>query len=115
MILGLTEPTGGRVMYRGRDVGRLSGRDHALFRKEVQAVFQDPYGIYNPFYRIDRVFRLAVRKFNLASSRSEAQAMIHDALRAVDLRPRDVLGRYPHQISGGERQRVMLARLYLIR
>src|SRR5262245_11225345 len=115
MILGLTEPTSGRVMYRGQDVGRLHGRDHALFRKEVQAVFQDPYGIYNPFYRIDRVFKLAVRKFNLAATPAEAQSLIHAALRAVDLRPRDVLGRYPHQISGGERQRVMLARLHLIR
>lgn len=115
MILGLTEPTSGSVLFRGRDVARLSGRDRALFRKEVQAVFQDPYAIYNPFYRIDRVFQLAVRKFKLAATRAEAQALIHEALRAVDLRPRDVLGRYPHQISGGERQRVMLARLYLIR
>jgi peptide/nickel transport system ATP-binding protein len=115
VILGLTQPTGGCVMFRGRDVARLSGRDHALFRKEVQAVFQDPYAIYNPFYKIDRVFSLAMRKFRLATNRAEEQALIHAALRAVDLRPPDVLGRYPHQLSGGERQRVMLARLYLIR
>jgi len=80
----------------------------------VQPVFQDPYGIYNPFYRVERVLELLIRNFRLGS-RSQARGMIEDALRAVDLRPQDVIGRYPHQLSGGERQRVMLARIYLLR
>jgi peptide/nickel transport system ATP-binding protein len=81
----------------------------------VQAVFQDPYGIFNPYYRINRVFDMTIKKFNLAGSAKEKQELIEDALRAVNLRPPDVLGRYPHQLSGGERQRVMLARAYLLR
>src|SRR5690606_34930589 len=82
---------------------------------EVQPVFQDPYGIYNPFYRINRVFDVVIRRFNLATGRKEKQELIEEALRAVNLRPPDVLGRYPHQLSGGERQRVMLARAYLLK
>jgi len=115
MILGLTEPTEGEILYRGKNVNRMSRREWSDYRKQVQAVFQDPYGTYNPFYRIDRVLQLAIKKFGLASSRSEAQGLIEEALKAVDLRPPDVLGRYPHQLSGGERQRVMLARVYLLR
>jgi peptide/nickel transport system ATP-binding protein len=85
------------------------------YRHEVQPVFQDPYATYNPFYRIDRVLQVPIRKFKLASTPDEGRQKMEEALRAVDLRPGDVLGRYPHQLSGGERQRIMLARIYLIR
>jgi peptide/nickel transport system ATP-binding protein len=115
LILGLAEPTSGRIFYQGRDIHRLSGAERRIYRQQVQAVFQDPYAIYNPFYQVDRVLRVAVRKFGLARSRHEEQALLEEALRAVDLRPHDVLGRYPHQLSGGERQRVMLARLFLLK
>ncbi len=114
-LLGLQKPTSGRALWRGKDIYDLRKRDMFAFRSEIQAVFQDPYGIFNPFYKINRVFDLTIRKFNLASSRKEKDTLIEDALRVVNLRPPDVLGRYPHQLSGGERQRVMLARAYLMK
>ncbi|MGH2532057.1 MAG: ABC transporter ATP-binding protein [Thermomicrobiales bacterium] len=114
-LLGLQPPTRGRALYRGQDIYRLDKKEMTVFRREVQAIFQDPYGIYNPYYRINRVFDMAIKKFKLASSKGEKQDLIEEALRAVNLRPPDVLGRYPHQLSGGERQRVMLARAYLLR
>lgn len=115
MLLGLDAVSGGEVLFRGKGIGALSRAEHADFRRQVQPVFQDPYGIYNPFYRIERVLELAIRNFALAKSRDEARAMMEASLKAVDLRPADVIGRYPHQLSGGERQRVMLARLHLLR
>ena len=114
-LLGLHPLTGGQVLYRGKDVSRLSKGEMTTFRKEVQAIFQDPYGIFNPYYRIDRVFTMTIGKFGLAKSKGEQRDITEEALRAVSLRPADVLGRYPHQLSGGERQRVMLARAYLLR
>jgi len=114
-LLGLQKPTSGKALWRGKDIYELSRGDRRQFRSDVQAVFQDPYGIYNPFYRINRVFDMTIRKFGLATTRQEREALVEDALKAVNLRPHDVLGRYPHQLSGGERQRVMLARAYLIR
>ena len=114
-LLGLTRPTRGSVCYNGKDIYHMSREEFMNYRREVQPVFQDPYATYNPFYRIDRVLELPIRKFKLAQSKDEARAKIEDALKAVDLRPSDVLGRYPHQLSGGERQRIMLARVYLIR
>jgi len=112
---GLSQPTGGMALWRGKDIYRLSSEDFRTYRREVQVVFQDPYGIYNPYYRIDRVLEVAIRKFRLATSARQAHELILDALRAVDLRPDDILHRYPHQLSGGERQRIMLARAYLLR
>ena len=115
LILGLTEPTRGEIRYKGKNIYDMSKQEWADYRKQVQVVFQDPYGTYNPFYKIDRVLQVSIRKFSLASSKREANRLIKEALEAVELRPDDILGRYPHQLSGGERQRIMLARLYLLR
>jgi len=115
IILGLTPPSEGQVLYRGHDMAGLSGRQKREFRREVQAVFQDPYEVYNPFYRVDHVLTTPVKNFGLASSRTEARTMIEDALRAVGLRPEEILGRFPHQLSGGQRQRIMVARAVLMK
>ncbi len=115
LLLGLLTPTGGRVTYRGQDLAAMSGEERRRFRREVQAIFQDPYEVYNPFYRVDHVLTVPVARFGLAASRAEARALIEDALRAVGLRPDETLGRFPHQLSGGQRQRVMVARALLLR
>src|SRR5262249_1154872 len=115
LLLGLVEPSAGAVRYRGTDLRRLDRDGRRAFRRDVQAVFQDPYGVYNPFYRVDHVLTVPVRRFGLAASRSEARDLIAEALRAVGLRPEEILGRYPHQLSGGQRQRIMVARALLPR
>jgi len=115
IILGLQKPSSGSVTYNGKDIYRLSRQEYDVYRKDVQPVFQDPYSIFNPFYRVDRIFWTAMSKFKLASSKQEGLAKIEESLHAVDLRPEDVLNRYPHQLSGGQRQRVMLARVHLLR
>lgn len=114
IILGLLDPTSGEVSYEGRDVRHWIEKDRKAYRRNVQMIFQDPYGIYNPFYRVDRVLYKAIKKFGLASSSKEADKMVVEAMRAMGLRPEDLLGRYPHQLSGGERQRLMLVRIFLI-
>ena len=115
IILGLWQPTSGAVSYKGVDIFKRDGKWQRMFRSEVQAVFQDPYSVYNPVYKAERVLRLVIRKFGLAGSKAEAQSLMEEALRAVDLRPAEVLDRHPHQLSGGQRQRLMLARIYLMR
>jgi len=115
IILGLTPPSAGQVLYKGRDLARLSGEQRWEFRRDVQAVFQDPYEVYNPFYRVDHVLTTPVKKFGLAANRADARAMIEGALRAVGLRPEEILGRFPHQLSGGQRQRIMVARAVLMK
>lgn len=115
IILGLLQPTAGRVLYEGTDISTPGREWNRKFRGEVQAVFQDPYSVYNPVYKAERVLKLVIRKFGLAKSKAEARERMEEALRAVDLRPEEVLDRHPHQLSGGQRQRLMLARVYLMR
>jgi len=115
ILLGLEVPTTGRVLYHGTDLRAVRGEARMDFRREVQAIFQDPYEVYNPFYRVDHVLTIPVRKFRLANGRAEARGLIETALRAVGLRPEEILGRFPHQLSGGQRQRIMVARALLLR
>jgi peptide/nickel transport system ATP-binding protein len=85
------------------------------YRREVQPIFQDPFDVYNPFYRVDHVLSTPLRNFGLESEPKAAQKRIEEALEMVGLRPRETLGRYPHELSGGQRQRIMVARALLLR
>ncbi|MFI5341400.1 MAG: ABC transporter ATP-binding protein [Candidatus Methylomirabilales bacterium] len=115
LLLGLVTPTRGQVLYEGRDLQSMSQTDWRAFRRDVQVIFQDPYEVYNPFYRVDHVLTTPVAKFKLAGTKAEARAVIDDVLKAVGLRTEETLGRFPHQLSGGQRQRVMVARALLLR
>lgn len=115
LILGLTEPTSGEVCYRGVDMRKLDKDQRRQYLRDVQVIFQDPYEVYNPFYRIDHVLEEPVTNFRLATSKAQGRALIEEALTSVGLRPEETLGRYPHQLSGGQRQRVMVARSLLLR
>jgi peptide/nickel transport system ATP-binding protein len=115
LLLGLETPTRGEVLYQGKDLRQLSRAEWRTFRRDVQAIFQDPFEVYNSFYRVDHVLTTPIAKFRLAGSKRESRALIEEVLQAVGLRPEETLGRYPHQLSGGQRQRVMVARALLLR
>jgi peptide/nickel transport system ATP-binding protein len=115
IALGLDTPTSGEVLYQGKSLQKLSGSEWREYRRGVQAILQDPFGVYNSFYKVDHVLTTPVRKFKLARTSEEARLMIEQALISVGLKPEDTLGRYPHQLSGGQRQRVMVARTLLLR
>jgi len=115
LLLGLEPPSTGAVLYKGGDLTRLAPRERKVFRRDVQAIFQDPFEVYNPFYKVDHVLTTPIAKFGLANSREDARRQIDEALRAVGLKPEETLGRFPHQLSGGQRQRTMVARTLLLR
>jgi len=115
LLLGLTSPTSGEVLYRGVDIRKLSKESHLSFLRDVQTIMQDPYEVYNPFYKVDHVLKVPIEKFKLAKNPAETQILMEETLNAVGLRPEDTLGRHPHQLSGGQRQRIMVARALLIR
>ena len=115
LMLGLMVPTQGTVWYDGQDLQQMDRAAFVRYRAEVQAVFQDPFSVYNPFYKVDRVLLLPLLRFGLVATQDEAMQRIRQCLEAVGLRPGDTLGRYPHQLSGGQRQRIMIARALSLR
>ena len=115
LLLGFITPTEGTIHYRGRDISKLTGDDRLTFRREVQAVFQDPFAVFNPFYTVDHLLSVPINRFKLAKSKSEAKDKMGEALTAVGLHPGEILGRFPHQLSGGQRQRINVARALLLR
>ncbi|MCY3835687.1 MAG: ABC transporter ATP-binding protein [Anaerolineaceae bacterium] len=134
LALGFLAADGGEVRFRGQELRRLRGASLREFRRSVQAIFQNPFAAFNPFYPVDHILRLTLRNFarNFADEgtqaletadrqrspvrgRTEMDAAIDEALRALRLDPAAVLGKYPHQLSGGQLQRVMLARAFLLR
>jgi ABC-type oligopeptide transport system ATPase subunit len=115
LLLGRIAPTEGAVLYRGQDLEKLSRGEKKTFLRDVQVIFQDPDGVYNPFYKVDHVLTTPIAKFKLASSREERRELMENMLREVGLRPEEVLGRHPHQLSGGQRQRIMVARALLLK
>jgi peptide/nickel transport system ATP-binding protein len=114
-VLGFITLTAGQILYRGQNVAQLSRQQQIAYRREVQAIFQDPYEVYNPFYRVQHIFDLVIKRFGLAANRRDGRQQIEDALRVVGMRGQEVLDKYPHQLSGGQRQRMMVARALLLK
>lgn len=115
LLLGVATPTTGQVSYKGKDVQKLSRAERKSFLRDVQPIYQDPFGVYNPFYKAEHLLFAAISKFGLAKSKEEARHLIAEALETVGLRPNEIFGRFPHQLSGGQRQRVMVARALIVK
>ena len=115
LILGFTELTSGKILFGGKDINMMSKEEIFNYRRNIQAVFQDPFGVYNPFYRISHIFEIVIKHFKITSNKNDARELIEKSLNVVGLRGEEVLEKYPHQLSGGQRQRMMMARVHLIR
>jgi peptide/nickel transport system ATP-binding protein len=115
LLLGFIEASAGEILYKGQNIAKLRGAERTTFRKEVQAVFQDPFAVFNPFYTVDHLLTVPLERFKIARSRREVRERMDEALNAVGLRPEDILGRFPHQLSGGQRQRINVARALCVR
>jgi peptide/nickel transport system ATP-binding protein len=115
LLLGFYQPTLGKVMYNGKDIWKLTKEETIDFRRNVQAIFQDPFAVYNPFYKVDNLLSIPIKNFGIAKNKDDARTIMEEALRRVGLRPEETLGRFPHQLSGGQRQRIAVARSLILK
>lgn len=115
LVLGFTTLTSGQILFNGVDTTTFDRQQSLVYRRQVQAIFQDPYAVYNPFYRVKHIFDMIINNFKMSSSKEESRALIEDALNIVGMRGEEVLEKYPHQLSGGQRQRMMVARAFLLK
>ncbi len=104
----LHEPTAGTVRFKGRDIGTFDGADRREYRRQVQLIFQDPYESLNPRFTVFDLVAEGPRALRLWDA-EETEHRVMTTLDMVGLRAADYCDRYPHQMSGGERQRVGIA------
>ena len=113
LLLKLIQPTAGKIFYRGKDITQIKTRNEKLsYYRKVQAVFQDPFASFNPLYKVDRVFNMIFE--NYLKDEKNKKEKIEKALSEVHLNIERTLGKYPHQLSGGQLQRLLIARALLL-
>jgi len=108
LILRLLEPDQGTILYKGRDIAPLSQKEVAPLRKEMQIIFQDPFGSLNPRMTAGQSIEEGLRTLRVRD-RTERRARVEKLLNLVGMAP-SAADRYPHEFSGGQRQRIGIAR-----
>ena len=108
-ILQLVKPTGGKILLQGKDITSLSAQALRKARKDLQIVFQDPYGSLNPRITIGDAILEPLKVHQLQPNHAARKEKVMELLQQVNMQP-DFFNRYPHQFSGGQRQRICIAR-----
>ncbi|WP_336032669.1 ABC transporter ATP-binding protein [Geodermatophilus sp. FMUSA9-8] len=109
LIVALERPTGGSILYKGKDVARMGGRALKEYRREVQIIFQDPYASLNPRMTVGDIVAEGWAVHDDVAPKKGRLKRTQELLDRVGLNP-DYVNRYPHQFSGGQRQRIGIAR-----
>ena len=110
MVIGFEEPTSGTIIHKGK---LRTSNEKVWFTERIQAIYQDPFGTFNPLRTVDRYFFETVQNFKLAENRDTAVDLIDRKLKAVGLSYEEFAGKYPSEFSGGQLQRISIARALL--
>jgi len=113
MLLRLEKPTSGTLLYDGRPIDEA--RDPRAHWRKVQAVFQDPFAAFNQFFTIRAQLKSSFRLFETKPSDAEMEERVDQALLAVNIKPKEIEGKYPFELSGGQMQRMLLARIFILK
>ena len=108
-LLRLVEPTGGKIVFKGKDLLQYTPADLRRLRKDIQIIFQDPYSSLNPSISIGNAIQEVLQVHKMLPSARQRKNRVMELLDKVSLSP-DYFNRYPHEFSGGQRQRIVIAR-----
>jgi peptide/nickel transport system ATP-binding protein len=114
MILHLISTTSGTISLDGSDIAALKGTALKEYYRKVQGVFQDPFCSYNPIFKADRLFKIIHDEFYPEIKGREWDEKVENSLKSVGLNPEHVVDKFPHQLSGGQLQRFLIARALLL-
>lgn len=113
LILKLIKLSEGKIIYKGKDISEIEDKEETRnYYRRVQGIFQDPFATFNPLYKVDRVFDMIFDSFDLGFE--DKDKAIREALHDVNLNPDRTLDKFPHQLSGGQLQRLLIARALLM-
>jgi peptide/nickel transport system ATP-binding protein/oligopeptide transport system ATP-binding protein len=113
-ILKLVPPTSGQILFEGRDVLPMSEGEFRPLRREMQMIFQDPFGSLNPRHTIFQIVGEALEIHFPTMDRAARRERVAELMKQVGLKP-DMMERYPHEFSGGQRQRIGIARALAVK
>jgi len=114
VLLQLEKPTSGEIFFDGNDVTNIGAEELRQLRRQMQMIFQDPYGCLNPRMTAGDIIGEPLVIHNLTSSKAEHRDQVEELLRIVGLNP-GMADRHPHEFSGGQRQRIGVARALSVR
>ncbi len=114
MILRLIGITSGKITLDGIDVSSIKGSSLKEYYRKVQSVFQDPFSSYNPIFKTDRLFKIIHNEFFPGTTNEDWKKKVDAVVKSVGMNPQHVLNKYPHQLSGGQLQRFLIARALLL-
>lgn len=116
LLLGLYEPTDGKIMIEGKNLAEIGSKDMKDFRRQAQMVFQDPYESLNPRFRIKDTIMEPLEIHKIGKNKAERYEMAKEILEESGLKPAEqFMDRFPHEMSGGQRQRVAIARALVLK
>ena len=108
-ILRLVEPTSGEVIFEGKDITKLSGREMKKMRKDMQIIFQDPFSSLDPRNTINQILTETITANRILTNKAEVEDRVLELMETVGLAER-LINTYPHELDGGRRQRIGIAR-----
>ena len=108
-LIRLIEPTAGNILFEGKDIAHIEKKEMRRMRKDIQIIFQDPYGSLNPRITIGSAIQEPMKIHGLLQNNKQRKDKVIELLEKVNLRP-EHFNRYPHEFSGGQRQRICIAR-----
>lgn len=115
LLVKLVDPTGGKIIFRGKDITFMDADDVKPLRRSFQIVFQDPYESLNPRMTVGDILSEPLRLLKAVDTEEQLEARVKQILEDVELvPPEEFIFRYPHELSGGQRQRVATARAFVV-
>lgn len=117
MLLKLEDVTQGQITFQDKDINEYKTyNDLKDYYKKVQAVFQDPFSSFNPIFKVDRIFKMMKQEFfeNSKQGNIEFEKKLDSAISSVGFSTDTIMGKYPHQFSGGQLQRILIARALML-
>lgn len=113
MLLRLEKPSEGSLLFEGKPID--AEKDARAHFRRVQAVFQDPFSCFNQFFTIRSQLKSSFHLFERKPSNAEIEERVDQALLNVNIKPNEIEGKYPFELSGGQMQRMLLARIFILR